>query len=87
MQDSFTPNRHWLPAAIAFDDFKSGQFAQSGMSMILMTPLNHRTIDIIESRQSKALRHYLLLLHYSFKARCAVKIVVVDLFQPYRLVA
>ena len=83
MQDSFTPNRQWLPVAIAFDDFKSGQFAQSGMSMILMNPLNHRTIDIIESRQSKALRHY-FLLHYSFKARCAVKIVVVDLFQPYR---
>lgn len=43
--------------------------------MILMNPLNHRTIDIIEPRQSKALHHY-FLLHYSFKARCAVKIVV-----------
>lgn len=83
MTGSFTPNRQWLPAAIAFDDFKSGKFAQSGMSMILMNPLNHRTIDIIESRQSNTLRHY-FLLHYSFKARCAVKIVVVDLFQPYR---
>ncbi|MFT8833542.1 MAG: ISL3 family transposase, partial [Liquorilactobacillus ghanensis] len=26
------PNYHWLPANIAFDDFKSGKFAQSGMS-------------------------------------------------------
>ena len=83
MTASFTPNRYWLPATIAFDDFKSGQFAQRGMSMILMNPLNHRTIDIIQSRQSNSLRHY-FLMHYSFKARCAVKIVVVDLFQPYR---
>lgn len=32
----FQPNWHWLPRHIAFDDFKSGRFAPSGMSMILM---------------------------------------------------
>lgn len=32
----FKPCYHWLPRHIAFDDFKSGRFAPSGMSMILM---------------------------------------------------
>ena len=56
LEDTFKPNRRWLPATIAFDDFKSGQFAQSEMSMILMNPQNHRTIDIIQSRNSRFMR-------------------------------
>ena len=51
--------------------------------MILMNPQNHRTIDIIQSRNSRFMRNY-SLSHYSKKARWSVKIVVVDLFEPYR---
>lgn len=83
LEDTFKTNPHWLPATIAFDDFKSGKFAQSKMSMILMNPQNHRTIDIIQSRNSRFMRSY-FLSHYSKKARWSVKIVVVDLFEPYR---
>ena len=39
----FKPNYHWLPRHIAFDDFRSGRFAPSGMSMILVNIENHRT--------------------------------------------
>ncbi|MCT3574903.1 ISL3 family transposase [Levilactobacillus brevis] len=83
LEATFKPNRHWLPATIAFDDFASGKFAQSKMSMILMNPQNHRTIDIIQSRNSHFMRSY-FLSHYSKKARWSVKLVVVDLFEPYR---
>ena len=83
LEATFKPNRHWLPATIAFDDFASGKFAQSKMSMILMNPQNHRTIDIIQSRNSRFMRSY-FLSHYSRRARWSVKIVVVDLFEPYR---
>lgn len=83
LEDTFKTNPHWLPATIAFDDFKSGKFAQSKMSMILMNPQNHRTIDIIQSRNSHFMRDY-FLSHYSKRARWSVKIVVVDLFEPYR---
>lgn len=83
LEQSFKLNRNWLPATIAFDDFKSGKFAQSGMSMILMNPQNHRTIDIIQSRNSRFMRTY-FLSHYSRKARWSVRLVVVDLFEPYR---
>lgn len=38
LDDTFKSNHNWLPATIAFDDFKSGKFVQSNMSMILMNP-------------------------------------------------
>ena len=78
----FKPNYHWLPRHIAFDDFRSGRFAPSGMSMILVNIENHRTLDIILSRRSSFLRNY--FLRYSHSARLAVRTVTVDLYTPYR---
>ncbi|MCT0164159.1 ISL3 family transposase [Lactobacillus helveticus] len=78
----FKPNYHWLPRHIAFDDFKSGRFASSGMSMILMNIENYRTIDIILSRRNRYLRNY--FLRYDRAARLAVRTVTVDLYTPYR---
>ena len=82
LDQSFKPNYHWLPRHIAFDDFKSGRFAPSGMSMILMNIENHRTLDIILSRRSRYLYHY--FLRYDRSARLAVQTVTVDLYTPYR---
>nr|WP_244964960.1 ISL3 family transposase [Lactobacillus kefiranofaciens] len=78
----FKPNYHWLPRHIAFDDFKSGRFTPSGMSMILMNIENHRTIDIILSRRNRYLRNY--FPRYDRAARLAVRTVTVDLYTPYR---
>ena len=83
LEDTFTPDKNWLPATIAFDDFKSGQFATSGMSMILMNPVNHRTIDIIQSLNSRYLKQY-FYRHFTRQARLAVRLIVVDFYQPYR---
>ncbi len=78
----FKPNYHWFPRHIAFDDFRSGRFAPSGMSMILVNIENHRTLDIILSRRSSFLRNY--FLRYSHSARLAVQTVTVDFYTPYR---
>ena len=48
-----------------------------------MNPQNHRTIDIIQSRNSRFMRNY-FLSHYSKNTQRSVKIVVVDLFEPFR---
>lgn len=77
----FKPNYHWLPRHIAFDDFKSGRFAPSGMSMILMNIENHRTIDIILSRRNRYLRNY--FLRYDRAARLAVRTVTYALSSSY----
>lgn len=82
LDQAFKPNYHWLPRSIAFDDFKSGRFAPSGMSMILMNIENKRTLDIITSRRSSYLRNY--FLRYDRAARLTVRTVTVDLYAPYR---
>ncbi|WP_404975455.1 ISL3 family transposase [Weissella paramesenteroides] len=85
-QGLFTYNKtafHYLPQHIAFDDFKSGNFAKnSGMSMILMDSATHRVLDIMQDRGDNNLRHY--FEQYSYQARAAVKTITVDLFSPYR---
>ena len=78
----FDVNRHWLPRAICLDDFKSGSALHDGMSMVLMNAENHRVIDIIKSRKNQYLRSY--FLRFDRKARLAVRLVVVDLYDPYR---
>lgn len=78
LEGNFVPVRDWLPTTIAFDDFKSGKSASSGMSMLLMNPTNHRTIDVIQSHNSRNLRKY-FYLHFTRQARCRVRLVVVDL--------
>lgn len=82
LDQAFKPNYHWLPRHIAFDDFKSGRFAPSGMSMILMNIENKRVLDIILSRRSRYLYDY--FLRYDRLARLAVQTVTVDLYTPYR---
>lgn len=75
-------NFHYLPQNIAFDDFKSGRFATSGMSMILIDSVNHRILDVMKDRGAGQLRAY--FNQYSPAARAAVKTITVDLFTPYR---
>lgn len=67
---------------IAFADFKSGKFATSGMSMILIDSVNHRILDVMKDRGAGQLRAY--FNQYSPSARAAVKTITVDLFTPYR---
>lgn len=78
----FNVNRRWLPRAICLDDFKSGSALHDGMSMVLMNAENSRVIDVIKSRKNRYLKSY--FLSFSRKARLAVRLVVVDLYDPYR---
>ena len=78
----FKINRHWLPQAICLDDFKSGSALHDGMSMVLMNAENHRVIDVIKSRKNQYLKSY--FLRFDRKARLAVRLVGVDLYDPYR---
>lgn len=75
------PNYHWLPRHITFDDSKSGHFAPSGVSMILMDIEDKRTFGIILSRKNNYLRKY--FLRYGRSARLAVQTITIDLYIPY----
>ncbi|MCT3439804.1 ISL3 family transposase [Limosilactobacillus fermentum] len=73
-------NYDWLPLALSFDDFSSKN--GSNMSILMINAANHRTIDVIESRQGKVLLK--AFYKYSRQARCQVRYVIVDLYPPYR---
>jgi transposase len=74
-------NFNYLPKHLAFDDFKSGHFSPSGMSIILMDSSNHRVLDVISDRGSGLHTYF---AKYSKQARETVKTITVDLFTPYR---
>lgn len=57
------PNYHWLPADIAFDDFKSGKFAKSGMSLLVMDSVHHRLRILLSLKNSYVSLNY----HYYIK--------------------
>lgn len=59
-----------------------GSALHDGMSMVLMNAENHRVIDVIKSRKNQYLKSY--FLRFDRKARLAVRIAVVDLYDPYR---
>lgn len=76
------PQRQWLPAHLAMDDFKAGKMTAGGMSMLMMNAENHRVLEVFISRKSRQLTND--LLRYPLTARLAVKTVTVDLYDPYR---
>jgi len=80
--DLVSPTYDWLPTMISLDDFSSMNGKAGKMSMLMINPVNHRTIDVIRSRKDFALRAY--FGKYPLKVRRQVKFVVVDLYQPYR---
>ncbi|KRM54965.1 ISL3 family transposase (plasmid) [Paucilactobacillus suebicus] len=82
LEEYLKPNYHFLPSHIAFDDFSSGRFSKSGMSILLVNIENHRTLDVIKDRGGNNLEKY--FMRYEHKVRAAVSTVTVDLFSPYR---
>lgn len=76
-------NSHCLPQNIDFKDSKSGKFATSGMSMILIDSVNHRILDVIKERGVAQLRAH--FNQFSPTDRSAVKSITVDLFTLTKL--
>ena len=52
------------------------------MSMVLMNAENHRIIDVIKSRKNQYLKSY--FMNFDRKARLAIQLVIVNLYDPYR---
>ena len=76
------PNHHYLPQNIAFDEFKSSNFSQSEISIIVMDITTHRSLDIVRSRQSTYFRSCFLQYDRQAKTRYAVQSVTVNLYSP-----
>ena len=73
--------KHYLPEVLSFDEFKSVKSADGAMSFNMCDGKTGKIIDIIEDRKLNNLMRY--FSYYTHKARCKVKLIVIDMYSPY----
>lgn len=73
--------KNYLPKVLSFDEFKSVKSADGAMSFHMCNGETGQTIDIVEDRKLLSLLKY--FAYYSFKARNAVKFIIIDMYSPY----
>lgn len=73
--------KNYLPKVLSFDEFKSVKSADGAMSFHMCNGETGQTIDIVEDRKLLSLLKY--FGYYSFKARKAVKFIIIDMYSPY----
>ena len=73
--------KHYLPEVLSFDEFKSVKSADGAMSFHMCDGKTGKTIDIVEDRKLTSLLKY--FAYYTHKARCNVKLIVIDMYSPY----
>ena len=73
--------KHYLPEVLSFDEFKSVKSAEGAMSFHMCDGKTGKTIDIVENRKLNSLMQY--FSYFTHKARCKVKLIVIDMYSPY----
>lgn len=72
---------NYLPSYLSIDEFKSVKAAQGAMSFVLCDSFHKELIDVVIDRR---LDHLIRYFHqYEERARKNVKIVVIDMYEPY----
>lgn len=80
-ESSFKIKRSYLPDHLSFDEFKATKRTLGKMAFIMINAKTSEVIDIVENRQLHHLLKYFRL--YSYKARCRVKTITIDMYTPY----
>jgi transposase len=76
-----SPNTVKLPEVLSIDEFK-GNTVAGKYQCILTDPKNHKVIDILPGREIYHLSNY--LSSFSKEERAKVKVVVIDMWKPYK---
>ncbi len=78
------PSRSPLPEVLSIDEFR-GNTRAGKYQCILTDPKNHKVLDILPGRELKHLSEY--FSSFSREERANVKVVVIDMWRPYRDIA
>lgn len=73
----------FLPSTLHFDEFKATKDTIGKMAFHIVNGKTGKTFDILESRKSNYLKKY--FLRFQRKERLKVKLIVMDMFEPYYL--
>ena len=71
-----------LPAYMCFDELSSTSDSVSNMSFVYSDALNHQIQNILQGRTNNIIKNY--FLYYSYKERCDVKAIVIDMNSGYK---
>jgi len=78
----FKPRRLKLPEVISIDEFKNLKNGYGKYAFIMVDPISHKLLDVFPNRRKDNLIKYFSKI--PVKERMGVKIVISDLWDPYR---
>ena len=78
------PVRKNLPEVICIDEFKNLRMADGKYAFLILDPLAHKVVDVLEDRKTETLIKYFSAIPWDERKK--VKYIVSDMYYPYKTV-
>lgn len=78
------PVRKTLPEVICIDEFKNLRMAEGKYAFLILDPLVHKVVDVLEDRKTETLEKYFYSIPWDERKK--VKYIVSDMYYAYRTV-
>lgn len=78
------PPRKTLPEVICIDEFKNLRKADGKYAFLILDPLSHKVIDVLEDRKTETLEKYFYSIPWDERKK--VKYIVSDMYYAYKTV-
>ena len=78
------PKRRTLPEVICMDEFKNLKCAYGKYAFLIIDPLAHKIVDVVEDRRLNILESY--FYNIPWEERIKVKYIITDMYEAYRTI-
>ena len=78
------PTRRQLPDVICMDEFKNLKSAYGKFAFLILDPINHKIVDVLEDRRLNIIESY--FYNIPWDERKNVKYIITDMYEAYRTV-
>ena len=82
LESHINPVRKTLPEVICIDEFKNLRSAEGKYAFLILDPLAHKVVDVLEDRKTETLEKYFYSIPWDERKK--VKCIVSDIYYPYR---
>ena len=82
LESHINPVRKTLPEVICIDEFKNLRSAEGKYAFLILDPLAHKVVDVLEDRKTETLEKYFYSIPWDERKK--VKYIVSDMYYPYR---
>ena len=84
LESHIKPVRKILPEVICIDEFKNLRTADGKYAFLILDPLAHKVVNVLEDRKTETLEKYFYSIPWDERKK--VKYIVSDMYYPYRTV-